>query len=217
MYYGLTNFYQNHRRYVKSRDDNQLLGEFSKTDSSDCIPFDIDSSGQPIVPCGAIANSLFNDTLRLKSVAHGRVQLLRTGIAWPSDKEIKFRNPPGDLQAALKGFAKPIAWTRNLWELDTENPENNGLQNEDLIVWMRTAALPSFRKLYRRVLFDPASTFNGKLERGRYVLEVDYREISCHVFSLSSSQFLSFLSRLSGHSIRRYKVIHFVYDINSRR
>lgn len=27
MYYGLSNFYQNHRRYVKSRDDSQLNGD----------------------------------------------------------------------------------------------------------------------------------------------------------------------------------------------
>ena len=27
IYYGLTNFYQNHRRYVKSRSDAQLLGD----------------------------------------------------------------------------------------------------------------------------------------------------------------------------------------------
>lgn len=29
MYYGLSNFYQNHRRYVKSRDDSQLNGDRS--------------------------------------------------------------------------------------------------------------------------------------------------------------------------------------------
>lgn len=29
MYYGLSNFYQNHRRYVKSRDDSQLNGDLS--------------------------------------------------------------------------------------------------------------------------------------------------------------------------------------------
>ena len=92
MYYGLTNYYQNHRRYVKSRDDNQLLGEFN-TPSSDCFPFDV-SGNRNIVPCGAIANSLFNDTLNLKSVSHGLVPVNRTGIAWPSDKQIKFRNPP---------------------------------------------------------------------------------------------------------------------------
>lgn len=60
MYYGLTNFYQNHRRYVKSRDDSQLLGDVEKTPSSDCEPFDKDENGKPYVPCGAIANSLFS-------------------------------------------------------------------------------------------------------------------------------------------------------------
>ena len=68
MYYSLTNFYQNHRRYVKSRDDNQLLG--SATDyrslTSDCEPFrgisnsTLEGGGVAYAPCGAIANSLFN-------------------------------------------------------------------------------------------------------------------------------------------------------------
>ena len=60
MYYGLTNYYQNHRRYVKSRDDDQLLGKLSTKLSSDCKPFDVDGNGVPIAPCGAIANSLFS-------------------------------------------------------------------------------------------------------------------------------------------------------------
>ena len=60
MYYGLTGFYQNHRRYVKSRDDNQLLGVLSENPSSDCIPYREDEiTKKPIAPCGAIANSLF--------------------------------------------------------------------------------------------------------------------------------------------------------------
>ena len=66
MYYGLTNYYQNHRRYVKSRDDEQLIG--SKTDpnalSSDCKPYRSpdaeNATGDGYAPCGAIANSLFN-------------------------------------------------------------------------------------------------------------------------------------------------------------
>lgn len=99
-YYGLTNFYQNHRRYVKSRDDNQLLGNFNKDDKlTDCEPFDRNrGNGQVIVPCGAIANSLFNDTLKLESRSFGAIPVKNTGIAWASDKEIKFRNPPGDLK-----------------------------------------------------------------------------------------------------------------------
>ena len=59
MYYGLTNFYQNHRRYVKSRDESQLLGDVEKEPNSDCTPF-AKLENKTIVPCGAIANSLFN-------------------------------------------------------------------------------------------------------------------------------------------------------------
>lgn len=59
MYYGLTNFYQNHRRYVRSRDDNQLLGRLNPNPSSDCQPFAFNNT-EPIAPCGAIANSLFS-------------------------------------------------------------------------------------------------------------------------------------------------------------
>jgi hypothetical protein len=74
----------------------------------------------------------------------------------------------------LTNFDRPIAWQKNLWELDEKNPDNNGLLNEDLIVWMRTAALPSFRKLYRKVDYSGSSRFEGKLERGRYNLEIEY-------------------------------------------
>jgi hypothetical protein len=170
MYYELTNFYQNHRRYVKSRDDEQLLGRFgdpSAPSPSDCAPFG-NVGDKTIVPCGAIANSLFNDTLLLTSQANGKIEVDRTGIAWPSDKDIKFKNPEGDLKEALKNFARPISWTRELWDLDKENPQNNGLQNEDLIVWMRTAALPNFRKLYRRVK-------HKSLPKGAYTLDIHYR------------------------------------------
>jgi len=172
MYYGLTNYYQNHRRYVKSRDDDQLLGRLSPNPSTDCVPFAYTDQQVPIAPCGAIANSLFNDTLTLSS-QFGVVPLLNTGIAWPSDKKIKFRNPK-NLEEALKGFEKPKFWKKSLLELDPEHPENNGFQNEDLIVWMRTAALPSFRKLYRKVNHSEVN-FQGGLKRGIYTLNVDYQ------------------------------------------
>lgn len=127
IYYGLTNFYQNHRRYVKSRDDVQLLGKLDAPPSSDCSPYTLDPvSNKPIAPCGAIANSMFSgkielllflsirekfvtrtsfaDELELFSKVHQlQVPVSRTGIAWPSDKQIKFRNPPG---SSLKEGAK---------------------------------------------------------------------------------------------------------------
>ena len=64
MYYGLSNFYQNHRRYVKSRNDEQLAGNgvsYGALRNTDCSPYDVDTENETyIAPCGAIANSLFN-------------------------------------------------------------------------------------------------------------------------------------------------------------
>lgn len=172
IYYGLGNFYQNHRRYVKSRDDTQLLGNMPDSLTSECSPYDYPSnqtSGARVsyAPCGAIANSLFSDKLTLKK-DNVEVSVHRTGIAWNTDRTVKFRNP-----STFNGTVKPRNWRVPVDELDTENPDNNGYINEDLIVWMRTAALPNFRKLYRRVNHT-ATGFEDGLPAGDYTMEIDY-------------------------------------------
>lgn len=204
MYYGLSNYYQNHRRYVKSRDDTQLLGRLNEQEvSTDCLPFAYaNESGRrlPIAPCGAIANSLFSDVLTLSMWRDSEkvsVPLLNTGIAWDSDRRIKFQNPPGDLKKAFQGkFAKPKAWKVPIYELDLENPDNNGFQNEDLIVWMRTAAFPTFRKLYRRIDHSQP-TFGNGLRKGDYELEVVYN-YNVTAFNGSKRMILSTTSLLGG-------------------
>ncbi|KAL4649018.1 cell cycle control protein 50A [Arapaima gigas] len=179
MYYGLSNFYQNHRRYVKSRDDSQLNGNLKslKDPSKECEPYRM-NDGLPIAPCGAIANSLFNDTLELfynePNGTKTQIPLLKKGIAWWTDKHVKFRNPTGDnanLTAIFQGTTKPINWQKPVYELDTD-AENNGFINEDLIVWMRTAALPTFRKLYR--IIEKRGSASPTLPRGNYTLEIIY-------------------------------------------
>ncbi|XP_019628218.1 PREDICTED: cell cycle control protein 50A-like isoform X1 [Branchiostoma belcheri] len=200
MYYGLTNFFQNHRRYVKSRDDDQLLG-MKQTKSSlntDCKPYDgetINGTFMPYAPCGAIANSLFSDTLTL-SYGSTPVGLINTGIAWWTDKNVKFRNPTGSsLQDAFSGTLKPKYWQSPVYELDSNNPDNNGYLNEDLIVWMRTAAFPTFRKLYRRV--NHTDTFQDGLPAGNYTLTVDYK-YPVTAFDGTKRMILSTVSWLGG-------------------
>ncbi|KAG7511348.1 cell cycle control protein 50A-like [Solea senegalensis] len=180
MYYGLSNFYQNHRRYVKSRDDSQLYGDLSslKEPSKECEPYR-KRDGLPIAPCGAIANSLFNDTLDLYHIeSNGTVNvipLVNRGIAWWTDKHVKFRNPGGNnnnLTVAFQDTAKPVNWRKPVYELDPTDLENNGFVNEDFIVWMRTAALPTFRKLYR--IIHKKSSTTPTLPSGRYVLNITY-------------------------------------------
>ncbi|EOA38131.1 hypothetical protein CARUB_v10009602mg [Capsella rubella] len=142
VYYQLENFYQNHRRYVKSRSDSQLRSPKYENQISACKPED-DVGGQPIVPCGLIAWSLFNDTYAL-SRNNVSLAVNKKGIAWKSDKEHKFGN-----KVFPKNFQKG-----NLTGGATLDPKIPLSEQEDLIVWMRTAALPTFRKLYGKIESD---------------------------------------------------------------
>ncbi|KAM4695392.1 cell cycle control protein 50A [Discoglossus pictus] len=177
MYYGLSNFYQNHRRYVKSRDDSQLNGDKSSltNPSKECDPYRT-SDGKPIAPCGAIANSMFNDTFRLFNLSDGQeINLKKKGIAWWTDKNVKFRNPTGNtslLKDIFAGTTKPINWQKPVYELDPSDIDDNGFINEDFIVWMRTAALPTFRKLYR--LIEKTDATYPALPPGNYSLLIEY-------------------------------------------
>lgn len=59
---SVSNYYQNHRRYVNSIDTDQLLGAprtASQVRGGDCKSA-ATSNDLPIYPCGLIANSLFN-------------------------------------------------------------------------------------------------------------------------------------------------------------
>jgi len=63
MYYKLTNFYQNHRKYTKSLDYKQLGGQASTKEEIISRKGCTVNTAEPIVyPCGLIANSLFNGT-----------------------------------------------------------------------------------------------------------------------------------------------------------
>ena len=82
--------------------------------------------------------------------------------------------PDTDWQEDL--YTHPPNWNRPVWNL-SDDAANNGYQNEDLIVWMRTAALPTFRKLYRRVDHSVPPFAEG-LPKGSYVVDVEYRKLS---------------------------------------
>ncbi|KAI6221930.1 Protein CBR-CHAT-1 [Aphelenchoides fujianensis] len=179
-YYQLENYFQNHRRYVKSRSDKQLLGDVSNV-GGECAPYDyatINGQKYPIAPCGAIANSMFNDTFKLLKITENQrlnVPLTYEGVIWEVDRDTKFKNPVpkagGNLCDAFQGTVKPPNWQKHPCELDTQDPENNGFQNVDFIVWMRTAALPSFRKLYR-ILDRNSAGYQDGLPAGTYQLEI---------------------------------------------
>ncbi|CAK4622758.1 hypothetical protein LEN26_020912 [Aphanomyces euteiches] len=203
VYYQLDNFYQNHRRYVASRSDEQLRGS-QPNSLSDCDPLQTSPDNTPkykdltdtvgvngtwnLNPCGLIANSLFNDIFWINGVrlpggaylsqtdtfpgtSNEVVNLMnQSGIAWKSDIDSKFENiKEADRKAnemylwqnpnyryiipsaaGLPRILNKTAWT-------TTTNANFGVKSEHFIVWMRTAGLPNFRKLYGRIDTDLAA------------------------------------------------------------
>jgi hypothetical protein len=115
VYYELDNYYQNHRRYVKSRNVDQLQGDTMSYDDikTDCDPVvrnkDIRANLMNIYnellppegvanPCGLIAKSLFTDTytIALSSNLSTPIEISSLGIAWPADKENKYKRCKDD-------------------------------------------------------------------------------------------------------------------------
>lgn len=114
VYYQLDNFYQNHRRYVKSRDNEQLAGKYKDTTQlSSCDPiikvsdlwenqkYNINGvkldDDEPAIPCGLVAKSFFNDTFELwkygeNGAENTNITIFDSNIAWTSDVAYKFDN-----------------------------------------------------------------------------------------------------------------------------
>ena len=178
-YYELHNFYQNHRMYVKSRDDKQLAGKIAEGDSKKCTSvkdmqdigmrcFNEDpvnpqtrnyyycgASGQLMGekdyanPCGLVAKSLFN------------------GIPYPDTFQLSIGYHP--VRISNKG----IAWESDLDYVfgDPDDPSkawtdvgDGTCHVEHFAVWMRIAAFPTFRKLW--------GVIHSDLDKGNYTVTV---------------------------------------------
>jgi hypothetical protein len=187
MYYRLTHFYQNHRKYVKSFDAEQLKGvartrgQVNSTNSCADLPGPSDTN-QVYYPCGLIANSMFNDTISttlvpLSTNADGEAEnpakdpfvFSNTGITWASDKD-KYKKA-GYTEEDLPDVLPPPNWAIRYKDGKYNNISDLPQLDEDehFQVWMRTAGLPSFRKLYGR-------SDNKDIPPGFYTLDIDYRK-----------------------------------------
>lgn len=183
MYYQLTNFYQNHRRYVQSYSQDQLMGKAPKYNSlSTCDPLNYEhtSNNQDdntiiYYPCGLIGNSIFNDTISepvlLNAIGANDNSLpynmTTSGTAWATDAQLYVSgNNTGYSNTSL--LRPPPFWQKRYPNgYNSEFPIPN-LNEDDLFQnWMRTAGLPTFVKLYRR-------NDNEEMPIGRYAVNVTY-------------------------------------------
>ena len=93
--------------------------------------------------------------------------MVQTGIAWQSDIDAKFDNIPSSQQLPNemylwqnpnyryiipKSVGEPRILNATAWTTPTSTAF--GVKSEHFIVWMRTAGLPNFRKLYGHIEND---------------------------------------------------------------
>jgi hypothetical protein len=155
MFYKMTRFYQNHRRYLKSFDADQLKGTArtaSQISNSDCDPLKTDSAtGLPYYPCGLIANSMFNDTFNSPTLLNPgnntdtpiTYNMTNKGIAWSSDGALYGKTAYNNTQVV-----PPPNWRRKYPDYSKGIPDLT--TDEEFWNWMRTAAFATFSKLALR-------------------------------------------------------------------
>ena len=191
VYYQLTNYYQNHRVYVASRSSDQLQGKAPDETKAakDCTTKVYSNSSHLLYPCGLIANSFFNDKISLSTPSTRT--MVETGISWPMDKD-KFVQVTGFSSVAVdcNSLSTTTCASRGLpsncksykesstscylfhypddekiqylYETYPNISPIRGVTDEHFMVWMRTAALPTFRKLY--------GTISGPFKAGDILL-----------------------------------------------
>lgn len=178
LYYRLSNFYQNHRRYVKSLNLDQLKGKAVGNDTikgGSCDPLRLADNGKAYYPCGLIANSMFNDTFDAPVHVGGggsdsdsdentTYHMTNKGISWASDRDLY---KPTEYK--WHEVMPPENWHERYRKNYTEdNPPPNLQKDEEFQVWMRTAGLPTFSKLALR-------NDNETMKAGTYQLNITHR------------------------------------------
>ena len=140
VYYQLNGFFQNSRRYVKSKEIGQLTGD-DKSAHDNCEPAEknsemdlsVDTSINGVAldpnsiayPCGLIAKTFFNDSYTFKKGTTS-IPVDQTNIAFEKDKKLFDSNPEPSKQ-----------WTN--------------ITDEHFLVWMRPSGLPNPKKLWGRI------------------------------------------------------------------
>lgn len=177
------NFYvsQLHGEYVPSTDTYLQAA---------CTPL-VKNGTQLRNPCGLVAASFFTDIISLSSSSSTptTVSMDETGIAWAYDKSYVFQQPIGfsykgpyttaqtcasvGLDTSCKTYMKGGNYYYYFYPRDSETyylyemfPQHisplEGVTNEHFMVWMKTAALPNFRKLYGKISRGSGSNYFKK-------------------------------------------------------
>lgn len=166
LFYELHNFYQNHRRYLKSRSDAQLQGKVYTSPGevkAVCDPRYLSEDGRVLDPCGLNAVAVFTDAYSVwKEGPTGNLLPIdldetRETICWHFDLRSRFKNPSPAEREEYAGKVDFWLFQPAMQKaLHMDKPGvGEGVENSHFIVWMREAALPEFRKIYGKIQESP--------------------------------------------------------------
>ena len=141
VYYQLDGFFQNSRRYVKSKEVAQLTGD-KPYSNENCDPVETNEEmgfsnekksinneslnpGDIAIPCGLMAKTFFNDDFSF-FINGTEKDVDQKNIAFDKDKKLYAKEPNPSRQ-----------WTN--------------ITDEHFLVWMRPSGLPNPRKLWGKI------------------------------------------------------------------
>ena len=170
VYYKVLNFYQNNRRFMNSRSEDQLKGINITLDEMknrhECDPIitnrdlriNISSTKYNLddvaIPCGLIARSfvLFDDTFDFSLSNGTKIIINDTNIARKYDRE-------------------------NYKNSSDSNKQWLNIEDEHFLVWMRTSPFVNFTKLYGRIKGDlqAGTEINVTITHNDYYNEGEYQ------------------------------------------
>merc|ERR1719263_37057 len=187
VYYGVSSMYQNHRRFVRSRSNEQLMGQ-RENGGDVCDPKRTTIDGEDINPCGLAAWSTFNDTFAVN--VDGQPRAVSTkDISWKGDRKFKFAN------YVAKNVNEDPA-TR-----DGKKIEGTLQEDEHFIVWMRTASTKTFRKLWGVIETD--------IDKGQEITVNVTNLYNSYAFGGEKRVYLSTTTWLGGknHAFALYNIV----------
>ncbi|KAF0993364.1 LOW QUALITY PROTEIN: hypothetical protein HZS_6822 [Henneguya salminicola] len=165
--YQVKGFHQNMKSYYISFEPLQLNGIIPEIPREQCGEWR-KSNKKWVMPCGALAHSLFNDTFNFFSDEDKNKYKLAYIPLIKSDRS-KFKNPDipegKTLDDIYQPFSPPVSWRRPLSKFDMEY---NGAQNPDFVNWMIPSPLATFVKPYRII------TGQSILSSGNYTITIEY-------------------------------------------
>ncbi|KAF1739968.1 hypothetical protein MXB_5222, partial [Myxobolus squamalis] len=140
--------------FRESFDPLQLNGNIKQNPSNKCGIWSKNNL-EWVLPCGAQAFTLFNDTFKFYSQNESMLYELLYIPLIASERK-KFKLPKlleGETLAYVYDrFSSPISWSTNLSQLEPNRSEYNGVINPDFVNWMLNSPFSFFTKPYREIV-----------------------------------------------------------------